>query len=35
MGNKDLSENNYNGISYLTKSGEEDIKISIAPNTTS
>ena len=28
---KDLSENNYNGISYLTKSGEEDIKISHAP----
>ena len=28
---KDLSENNYDGISYLTKSGEEDIKISHAP----
>ena len=28
---KDLSKNNYDGISYLTKSGEEDIKISHAP----
>ena len=27
----DLSENDYDGISYLTKSGEEDIKISHGP----
>ena len=28
---EDLSDNNYNGISYFTEKGEEDIKISHAP----
>ena len=35
MVKQDLSDNDYDGISYLTENGEEDIKISHALNTTS